>query len=139
MRLRSTRRPLGALVRRLVVLALCLGFTGCFQTTLIFDDRPAEVWPEKTESKLQALGLVPIAGPVRLDICDAGVARIEQVKGGLSILLEVFVRNLVTMREVTIYCVEGTAKAGWLDEDGRLHSDEAVQFMKLVSWHTDAS
>ena len=135
----STRLPSCALVRRLAVLTLCLGFTGCFHTTLIFDDSPAEVWPKKTETKIQALGLIPIAGPVRLDACEVGVARIEQVKGGLSILLEIFVRNLVTMREVTVYCVEGTEKAGWLDEEGRLHSQDEVQSMKLISGHTNAS
>ncbi|MEC9072806.1 MAG: hypothetical protein VX938_10520 [Myxococcota bacterium] len=129
-----------SLCLNLLALLLCLPLTGCFRTTLILNDGSGEHWARSQTNRMHVMGLVDLDGAVHMGLCEAGVARVEQVMGGFSILVAYASGGLVTMRQAKVYCLEeGAQKAGWLGEDGRLYSEEAVQSMEVISGHTNAS
>ena len=125
----------------LLALLLCLPLTGCFRTTLILNDGEGEPWPRSEVQSMHVMaGLVSLDDPIHLGLCAGSVARVEQVRGGLSIIASVVTGGLLNLEQIKVYCLEeGAQKDGWLGEDGRLYSEEDVQSMEVISGHTNAS
>ncbi len=106
-----------------IVVAFALGAVGCYRTTLILDrDARRHPYSSADLGRTFVLGAIEFGGPIHLDgLCPDGVARIEQQEGFLGVVVRT-ISQVVALREVQIFCIDGNHARGVIDPDGNVHA-----------------
>lgn len=118
----SGRRAAWRCFAAAALVTLLVSASGCYRTALVFDRQGrSRPYPTVEAVRTFALGAIELGGPIQLDgLCPDGVARIEQQEGFLGVVVR-SISQVISLREVEIYCVDGNYARGVIDADGNVH------------------